>query len=392
MLRFMLKTLNYVKFASFDPSPVHRLHFLQFSLFSSSPVAAAKIHKSRSRNANGNSSAAADYLIKFFGFSRERALRACEKIKFRGTEIPESIIAFFKKHGFSDAQISLVVRKSPVVFQLKPERNLLPKIQFFHSLGISVPDTAKIISSSRSVLVRSLESQIIPSFEFIKSFLKSNEDAIYVIKQCPSVLEMNVQSIMASNVASLLNAGVPEVKIASAFKTNPRLLVMSPDKLRMCTERIKEMGFDPCRANFLTGIYVMRKPTSSNWHRKMEVYKKWGYSEAQVLAAFRRFPWCMGASEDKINRALDYVINKMCDPLVFHSVPQIVSLSLEKTIIPRCSVCQVLKSRGLLRQNTSWIGVLIISKKSFFEQFVLSFVDEIPELLELYPQRLHPSK
>lgn len=392
MRRFLLKTSNYIKFASFHPSPVHRLHFLQFFLLSSSSVAAAKIHKSRSRNANGNSSAAVDYLIKNFGFSQERALRACEKIKFRGTEIPESIVAFFKKHGFSDAQISLVVRKSPVVFQLKPERNLLPKIQFFHSLGISGPDTAKIISSSRSVLVRSLENQIIPSFEFIKCFLKSNEDAIDVIKQCPSILEMNVQSIMASNVASLLNAGVPEVKISRAFKKNPRLLVVSPDKLRKCAERIKEMGFNPCRANFLTAIYVMRKPTSSNWDRKMEVYKKWGYSEAQVLAAFRKFPWCMGASEDKINRALDYIINTICDPLVFHSFPQIVSLSLEKTIIPRCSVCQVLKSRGLLRQNTRWISVLIISKKSFFEQFVLCFAKETPELLELYPQRLHPSK
>ncbi|XP_075489486.1 uncharacterized protein LOC142528327 [Primulina tabacum] len=183
-----------------------------------------------------------------------------------------------------------------------------------------------------------------------------------------------------------------EDKILQAFKKNPRLLVMSPDKLRKCVERIKEMGFNPCRVSFLTGLYVMRKPISSNWDRKVEVYQKWGYSEAQVLAAFRKFSWCMGASEDKIDRAMDYFINKMRDPLIFLSFPQIVSLSLEKTSIPRCSVCQVLKSRGSLRQNASLIGVLSLSKKSFFEQFVSSFAEEIPELLELYPQRLHPSK
>ncbi|KZV23330.1 hypothetical protein F511_02231 [Dorcoceras hygrometricum] len=387
----MLESSNFTIFSSRDPSAVHRLHFLQFHLFSSSAVSAARILKSRSGNVKENSYAA-DYLINFFGFSRKRALRVCEKIKFGGPEIPASVIAFFKKHGFSEFQIARIVGRSPAVFQLNPKRNLLPKIQFFYSLGISGPDTAKIISTSRFLLGRSLKNQLIPSFELIKSFVKSNEDAVNIIKRCPSIIELNVQSTMTSNVASLLNAGIPEAKIVHAFKKNPRVLVMSPDKLSKCVEKIKQMGFDPCTGSFLTGLYVMRKPTSSVWNRKMEVYKKWGYSESQVLASFRKFPWCMGASADKINRAMDYFINQLCDPLVFLRVPQIVSLSFEETIVPRCSVLQFLKSRGLLRKNASLSHVLIISKKKFFEQFVLGFADETPELLELYPQRLHPSK
>lgn len=39
---------------------------------------------------------------------------------------------------------------------------------------------------------------------------------------------------------------------------------------------------------------------SSTWKHKVEVYKKCGWTEEEVLAAFRKFPRCMLASESKI--------------------------------------------------------------------------------------------
>ncbi|KZV24016.1 hypothetical protein F511_08977 [Dorcoceras hygrometricum] len=381
----MLKISSALKFSLFHPSPIHRLHFHQFYLFSS---AAAKIHKPRSRNAERNSFTA-DYLINKFGFSRERAIIACKQVHFRSSEIPDSLIALFKKHGFSDAQISRIIRKSPLIFKLKPEGKLLPKIHFFHSLGISSTDTAAIITSGRSLLLRSLENQIIPSFEFIKSFVKSDEDTIDMIKRYPPILESNVRSTVPPNVATLRNAGVPDCKIQHAFKKHPKFLMIAPDNLRKSVERIKELGFNTFSSTFFTGLYIMKMPASLNWGKKMEVYKKWGYSETQVLVAFRKSPCCMGVSGDKIDRVMDYFINKMCDPSIFLGFPQIVSLSLEKTIVPRCSLYQVLKSKGLLRKkDPSLRRVLTMSKKSFMEDFV----EKTPHLLEHFPQRLHPSK
>lgn len=150
------------------------------------------------------------------------------------------------------------------------------------------------------------------------------------------------------NVDILLESGVPEINVRRLFKQRPRTLLMGPDESKEYVERISEMGFSPKSANFVVGFGVMRRFCKSSWTMKMDVYKRWGYSEDRILLAFRRY-LCITKSEDKIDAVLDHIINRMgCDPSAFITFPAMISLSLKRTIIPRFSVYQVLKSKGLL--------------------------------------------
>ncbi|XP_073123927.1 uncharacterized protein [Henckelia pumila] len=317
-----------------------------------------------------------------------------EKFRFsKSSRNPDLVLAFLKEHGLSDSQIKHLIKRAPQILTLKPQDNLLPKIEFLRSLGISGDDIIKIIAVAGSFMRRSLENRIIPSFDFMKNMLKSDKDAVDVIKRFPSLLYIDVHKRLRPNVDILLEAGVPEINVRHLFKKRPRTLLMGLAESKEYVERIAEMGFSPGSANFVVGFGVMRRFCRSSWDKKMDVYKRWGYSEDQILLAFRRYPQCIAKSQDKIDAVLDYIINRMgCDPSAFTTFPAMMSLSLKGTIIPRCLVYEVLKSKGLLYSNRSVTGFLRRTKENFLEKFVLPFVDEVPELLQLYPCDSSPRK
>ncbi|KAK2646195.1 hypothetical protein Ddye_021390 [Dipteronia dyeriana] len=47
-------------------------------------------------------------------------------------ENPVTVQAFFRKHGFSESQISKVMEANPGALTAKPEETLLPKFEFLY--------------------------------------------------------------------------------------------------------------------------------------------------------------------------------------------------------------------------------------------------------------------
>ena len=76
--------------------------------------------------------------------------------------------------------------------------------------------------------------------------------------------------------------------------------------------------------------------SKSTWERKVDVYKRWGWSENEIFGAFGQIPWCMTVSEDKIKAIMDFVVNILgCESSVIAKSPILISMGLEKRIIPR---------------------------------------------------------
>uniref|UniRef100_A0A5B7AN15 Mitochondrial transcription termination factor family protein n=1 Tax=Davidia involucrata TaxID=16924 RepID=A0A5B7AN15_DAVIN len=308
------------------------------------------------------------------------------KVHSEISERENSVVSLFRTYGFTETEISgLISRRPELLSSYNPNKALKPKLEFFNSIGVSSSDLVKILSADPTVLERSLKNQIIPSYQFLKSILDTDASVIATIKRSSWVLRNDLRKYIDPNVALLRDHGVPESRISSYLKTQPRAFIQIPKRFRPIVEVVKEMGFDPSKNSFVNAILVLTGNSKSTWERKLEVYRKWGWSDDEILLAFKKRPDCMASSEKKINQVMDFLINKMGWNASYVSrCPMVVLSSLENWTIPRCLVVQLLLSKGLIKKGFSLSSMIEMPKKRFLSNFVTKYQIKFPELLNLY--------
>ncbi|XP_043714907.1 uncharacterized protein LOC122663288 [Telopea speciosissima] len=324
------------------------------------------------------------YLISSCGLSPTAAISASKKVGFESSDRPDSVLTLFRNHGFTDAQISSLIGKCPPLLLSSPTKTLRPKLEFFHSFGLSSPNIAKILCRDSGVLLYSLENKIIPAFNFFKSLVGSVENVVLVLKRYPRLIKGDIQNV-ARNIALLRENGVLESNMVSLLIYFPSTMAPKNDRLKEIVEEIKHMGIDPSKHSFIIALFGVTSMSKSTWKKKLEVYRKWGFSENEILMAFRRHPWFMKLSQKKIMSHMDFFVNKMgWEQAVIISYPHLLGYSLEKRILPRCSVLRVLILKGLVKEDLKMAHLLTKSEKKFLENFVTKYEKEVPHLLDLY--------
>ncbi|XP_059652926.1 uncharacterized protein LOC132300020 [Cornus florida] len=388
MFNFIFKSLPYFRCVVVSTSPTQKLHFLQHYPFSSSSSALKSVSSTPNQH-----SFTVEYLIKSCGFPPEKALSASKRMKIESPDKPDSVMAFFRNHGFTETQISVIIRKLPRLLLSDPEKTLLPKIEFFQSKGVLTEDIAKILSATPSILRRSLENHVIPSYNFLKELLKSEAKTNAAIKQQTRLLLFDLHISVAPNIEALREVGMPESIIVSFFTNQSSAFTANADRFKEMVEEAKKLGFNPTTIMFGAAIHALRAITKSNWEKKVEVYKKWGFSEDDILVAFGKQPRFMVVSDDKIMGIMDFFVNKMgWDSSVIVRRPVLVCLSLERRIIPRCLVYQVLLSKGLIKKDFGLFKMMESPESYFLQNYVKKYEEEAPELLKIYQEKLNLSK
>ncbi|THG21361.1 hypothetical protein TEA_027617 [Camellia sinensis var. sinensis] len=101
------------------------------------------------------------------------------------------------------------------------------------------------------------------------------------------------------------------VKKSSAELYEPRRFMTNSDRFRKIVNEVKKNSFNPVSLKFVIAFQAVSSMSKSTWEKKVEVYKKWGCSEDEILVAFEKYLWCMMASEHKIMRLMEFFVNKM---------------------------------------------------------------------------------
>ncbi|XP_042512332.1 transcription termination factor MTERF15, mitochondrial-like [Macadamia integrifolia] len=328
------------------------------------------------------------YLVNSCGFSPAAAVSASKKISFETSERPDTILSFFRNHGFTETQISSLIRKYPSLLLVNPTKTLLPKLEFFHSVGVQSSDLAKIFSTDPSILLSSLVNQIIPAFNFFKSLVGTVDNVVIALKRQTRFLKCDVEKV-ACNIAILRENGATESNILTLLTCYPKTLTPKNDRFKQMVEEIKQMGFDPSKGLFMLALHVFSSLNKATWTQKLEAYGRWGLSEYEIVSAFKRYPWFMMLSEKKIREQMDFFVNKMGWELTYIiRNPRNLGYSLEKRIIPRCSVLQILQLKGLVERDHSIGNVLAKSNKHFLEKYVSPYEKEVPQLLDVYKGKI----
>ncbi|XP_016898977.1 uncharacterized protein LOC103483822 [Cucumis melo] len=270
----------------------------------------------------------------------------------------KDVIALLANHGFSQSQISDLAKRLPQIFSANPEESLLPKLLFLQS----------------------------KAFDYIQAVLGTEEKAVAAIKRFAGILTQDLRISVGPNIEILKQIGVPDSNISTYLQQQPRMFFVSSIRFKEIVERVTEMGFNPQRLQFLVAVFALRSMTKSTWDKKVEVYRKWGLSEEEIRLAFRKNPWGMRASEDKINDVMDFFVNKIgCESFLVARRPVLIALSLKKRILPRGYIYQVLLSKGLIKNFSS---LFHCSENRFIEKFINPHKEQIPGLLDLYKQKL----
>jgi mTERF domain-containing protein len=299
-----------------------------------------------------------------------------------------TVVEFFRAHGFRNEQISTLTMKRPTLYLLNAHKILKPKFDFFKSLGLSGPEIAKLLSTQPTILARSLEKQIIPCVQELRHILGTDENVLKAIKAGYGLIQANVEKVLKPNLLMLISRGVPQSLALKLFFLGPKSLLMTTYRFSEIVSEVMKLGFDPNQLQFVIAIRSMAM-SKTLWEQKVEAYRSFGLSKVEIYSAFKRKPLFMAISKKKIKKFMDFFVNKLkMKPLLISKKPIIVLYSLEKRIIPRCSVLQLLISKRLIKEDTSIFQVFIMSENKFVEKLVSKYQNEVPDVVRAHQGKI----
>ncbi|XP_004487870.1 uncharacterized protein [Cicer arietinum] len=329
---------------------------------------------------------AQSYLIKNLNFSSHSALKTSIEARFNTPNKPDLVIDLFKKWGFSNTNLRNIMAKEPWLHSCNPNKRVLPKFQFLLSKGASNTEIIYIVTKTPTFLRRSLDNHIVPTYELLIGYLQSDKETLNCIIRNPLSF---CCTRMRTNVKLLVDFGVSDSTIVTLLHKWPS--VFSSNNLLREIEELKELGFNPLKSAFSIALLAKLTVRKSHWDDKVNVFKKWGWSDENVVEAFRRQPNCMLASCDKINNVMEFWVNELgMDAMELVKGTNIFGLSLEKRVIPRGFVVQYMLAKGLIDKNASLITPFLITEEMFLKKFVMCFKEnDTSYMLKIYQDKMN---
>ncbi|CAK8531730.1 unnamed protein product [Lathyrus sativus] len=326
------------------------------------------------------------YLVNNLDFSPQSASKLCStyRLGFKTTQNPDSVLNFFRNYGFSNSELRGMIAKSPWLLSCHLSNRVLAKFEFFLSKGASNSDIFNLVSKNSRVLSPSLENHIVPTYDLLYRFLKSDQD---VIASAIQNSELLCDHLVPRNITMLIENGVSDSNIVNILQTWSQTL--NVEDLGIFVEELKDLGFNPSKYAFSVALVAKSYVTKPLWQEKVDAFKKWGWSDEDVIEAFKKQPSCMLISIKKMDSVMDFWVNQLgWDVMALAKQPRVLTFSLEKRIAPRAAVVQFLLNNGLRSKNLTLTYPFILSEKKFIYAFIKRYEKESFYLLKLYEEKL----
>ncbi|GAB2289499.1 hypothetical protein Dimus_023809 [Dionaea muscipula] len=294
-----------------------------------------------------------------------------------------STIDFLKEEiGLDDSQVEKIVNKHPRLLRSKVEKTLIPKIRVLQDFGICGSELISVIASNPLLLTNVSTNNLLAKVDFLTSILGSVENARNAVKKGRWLLYVSLTKILQPNFELLKSYGISDERLQKFLLRNHKLLCRNPKWVQECLVRVEQvLGIPRESGMFLHGLKVMLCLGKRDLELKFELFKRYGWSESNVLVMAKRLPYCMLMNEARLKPRMDFFVNKLgCEIGYLAERPPLLLLSMEERILPRYAVLQVLQERKLMKKIPSIFTVMSISESRFLDAYVLPFKDNLPEL------------
>ncbi|KAM4072511.1 hypothetical protein ACB094_11G142600 [Castanea mollissima] len=334
-----------------------------------------------------SSSFTVNFLMNSCGLPFESALSTSQKLKLEENNLqrPQAVLAFLKSHGFDNTHITELIKKRPRILRSKVEDNLKPKIEFLTQNGFVGKLLADLIVLNPVIFRRGLSSHIKPTFQFLNTYLENNENVMAAVKRSSWLLTYDLTGILQPNIEFLKREGVPLHSISKLILTQPRTIMQKVNRLEDAVQTVKKLGLEPTSELFMLALKVLVSMKESNWNRKLEVLKSFGWSEEDIWSVFKSNPLCLACSEEKMKSAMDFCVNTMeMDVETIIRYPRFLTYAVDKRLRRRYNVLKVLKSKNVLKEGKNYASLLSQAENTFYKNYVVKHSDSIPGLMGLY--------
>ncbi|CAL4900678.1 unnamed protein product [Urochloa decumbens] len=314
------------------------------------------------------------------------AAAASRKLRIRSTDRADAVRALFRSYGFTDADITGIVRQSPQILTLDPDRILRPKLDLFASLEVQ----PRKLASTPVLFMRSLDKHLIPCIQFLRGILGTDGDVCRAISRNPRGLTAaDLDRNMRPAVDTLRRLGLPEASILKLLTIDLTVLRISPDRMSQIFEDLKSLGLGVTDTGFVPGFHALCCIRRETWLQRVALYQSFGVSEGELLKAIKMQPTVPLYTDENIKKKLRFLLDEL--KLELSEVmrqPVVISYSLEKCIIPRCAVLSVLMREGTIQPNINLLSALLGSARSFSKRYVLRYAHEVPDVVKAYEGKI----
>ncbi|XP_047336279.1 transcription termination factor MTERF8, chloroplastic-like [Impatiens glandulifera] len=339
-----------------------------------------------SNGSNGKQSFRVSYLMSVFGLATKEAQSLSRRVHFESAERPDSVIALLRTHGFTDTHIFKLVKSCPDLLSSNPSKILLPKFNFFYSLGVTDTELASFLSSNANLLRMSLDKRILPFHRFLRDVIGlDNHRIAESIKRASWADNKDGIRRLASNIELLRELDVPKSFLVQLATHSIGVLLQKPTQFKEKVDEVIEMGLDHKKVTFCSALTIVSELRKRTRELKVGTYLKYGWTENDFRMAFKKHPFCLRLSEKNICGKMEFLINKMgAKPADIACVPSVLLYSLEKRVIPRCSIIKTLMLKGILEKEVPLSSVLCSLDKTFINRFISKYEKALPGLLDIF--------
>uniref|UniRef100_A0A803MI14 Uncharacterized protein n=1 Tax=Chenopodium quinoa TaxID=63459 RepID=A0A803MI14_CHEQI len=294
------------------------------------------------------------------------------KIDLNFVENVDSVIQFFNQLGFQQSDIRKIACREPRILVSRVSETLKPKIKILNDLGIFGSDLVEVILINPSILFQNLG----PAIQAYKTVLGSDGDVVTVLKQSSGISFDCAAKYLIPNVNLLQNyCVVPTEKIQNYIIQHPKSFAVRTDLFRDMLVKVEvELKIPRGSSMFLYGFHMMTRVSDKHIEDRCEVFKSFGWTQADVMRLIKQNPLCLCYTKARIEKRLDFLMNQQgYEPFYLSLQPLLFICSLEKRLLPRLQVIQILKEKGFLRRNYHLSSAIGMTDSMFFKRFVRPF-------------------
>ncbi|CAL9071780.1 unnamed protein product, partial [Musa acuminata var. zebrina] len=282
------------------------------------------------------SSFMAEYLVSSCGFDPDEAAKASKLLSgIESRHQPDSVLGFFKSHGFDNTQMKRVLSVNPQWLLLDVEKTLAPKFRALQDLGFSCSDITHLVSSNNAVISHKLQN-VLSKIQFWQGTLGSNDLLMKLCKRNRWFLSYSIEKKIQPNIEILRDFGITDQKLSMILRHRPLLLAQKAETLKALISRVEDLGVARTSGMFPLTLTVLHNVSEKKFKAHLEFFKGFGWSEDDFLAAFRKTPTLVACSLKNLQRKLEFLVNETrCTPSYLAHRSGILLVSLEKRLIPR---------------------------------------------------------